>query len=555
MTETRAQLLERLAHEMATAGDSVPGSWDKFSVVAEITALGVRVTGFRYDGDVPGRAMLMDAEVIDTIADLRTASPGPSGELFDVYVARLDRDEGSIVDQAFSAATGSGYRVTAANVARIAGLVRPGSPFLPATAQAPVPPAEESNGPEADPEGWHKERDPWRGAVTRDVLEWPADGPDDWTSFGGAAAFSDAVPSAVGFRYRRIGDEDEAEPVIVGGDFLAHLQSWRAAAANEERGLAGAILLRLPSRTEPVQAHFVHGPTADQIRWDAADAVLAGRLRPAGPTGPVRIRPRPDPDRLDVTFLLDRVRADVAASLRGVGGWRRAGLAVDCAGGRSVGMVWDEAGQSRQWRPLLPPEDDLAELRAQTVRLDGAQWAGARIRAWAGTDRVDVTFFGPEGMAALIGSSPEQAEAALAPPPTPPAEPPSVPWPAQGGRLDADALLADVAAALLSSPDLATDDWQRVAFVLVFDGPDGAPAVTATALRYRFDGAAVVTAVPATGPVGKLRRATGGWPVCVLQGRRGSSSLMPYYLSGRDADRFRLDADTIAGAADQLRPV
>ena len=84
----RGALLADLADRMARAGHSIPGDWTGFSVVAEITALGVRVTGFRYDGDQPGLPILMDTEAITVIADLRAASPGPGGALFDIYVAR-----------------------------------------------------------------------------------------------------------------------------------------------------------------------------------------------------------------------------------------------------------------------------------------------------------------------------------------------------------------------------------------------------------------------------------------------------------------------------------
>ena len=51
MTPDRGDLLADLAARMTRAGDSIPGVWTGFSVVAEIAALGVRVTGFRYDGD------------------------------------------------------------------------------------------------------------------------------------------------------------------------------------------------------------------------------------------------------------------------------------------------------------------------------------------------------------------------------------------------------------------------------------------------------------------------------------------------------------------------
>ncbi|MDQ6936951.1 MAG: hypothetical protein M3140_04460, partial [Actinomycetota bacterium] len=151
MTQGRGALLTQLAQHMTRTGDSVPGAWDKFSVVAEMTALGVRVTGFRYDGERAGLPMLMDTDVIDTIADLRAASPGPNGEMFDLYIARIHRGSGPVVDQAFSAASGAGYRVTAANVSRIAELVRPGSPFLPA-APAPEPESETETEPRAEPE-------------------------------------------------------------------------------------------------------------------------------------------------------------------------------------------------------------------------------------------------------------------------------------------------------------------------------------------------------------------------------------------------------------------
>ena len=153
MAPDRGALLNDLADRMTRAGDSIPGSWTGFAVVAEITALGVRVTGFRYDGDEPGLPILMDTDAIQAIADLRSASPGPHGELFDIYVARLERANGRILDQAFTAQTGTPYRVTARSVTAVAELVRPGPPYLPVAAPAapPVPAAEPMPAPAATP--------------------------------------------------------------------------------------------------------------------------------------------------------------------------------------------------------------------------------------------------------------------------------------------------------------------------------------------------------------------------------------------------------------------
>ena len=137
MAPDRGELLTDLADRMARAGDSIPGSWTGFAVVAEITALGVRVTGFRYDGDAPGLPILMDTDAIEAIADLRAASPGPHGELFDIYVARLERASGRILDQAFTSPDGRavpGDRPVGDRCGR-AGATRPALP-----ARRPHPP-------------------------------------------------------------------------------------------------------------------------------------------------------------------------------------------------------------------------------------------------------------------------------------------------------------------------------------------------------------------------------------------------------------------------------
>ncbi|MDQ6938398.1 MAG: hypothetical protein M3140_11935, partial [Actinomycetota bacterium] len=388
-------------------------------------------------------------------------------------------------------------------------------------------------------------------ALTRDITEWVDPASAGGAGYGGAAAFGEESTTSVGFRYRA----GEAVPTVVGGEFLDHLRTLRDASPDRDGSLAGAALLRMPVPGEPVLVRFVYGRAAAQITWTAADEVLAGRLRPTGATGPIPLARRPSGDLLDVSALLDRARADVLASLRSHDGWQRFAFAVDAADGHSAAFTYDADGQPAALAPLFSPLADLIELRAQTVRTDGAQWAGAVMSAWAGTDRVDVSFFGADGIAGYLGGGPDRVAAALLPPPQPPETAPQVPWPPSGGRLNAAALLHEVSVAMLRSPDLSHDDWDRLAVVLVFGGSAAGPTAEANALRFTSAGRATVTAIPELGPVGKLRRATGGgWEVGVLQGGRGSSELTPYYLTGENAEPFRLDARTIAGAAEQLRP-
>ncbi len=145
MSDQRSALVADLTAELTKAADSVPGEWDGFSLVAEITALGVRVTGFRYYQQGPGLPMLMGTDVIETVAALRDASPGANGELFDIFVARLDRATGELAGNAFSSETGGQYRVTAAHVAAVAELIRPGVELVkPAPPQAEPPAQQEA---------------------------------------------------------------------------------------------------------------------------------------------------------------------------------------------------------------------------------------------------------------------------------------------------------------------------------------------------------------------------------------------------------------------------
>ena len=608
MTQDRAELLAALARGMTSCADGVPGDWDGFSVIAEITALGVRITGLRYFGDAPGLPTLTDTDVIQAIADLRAASPGPNGEMFDVYVARLDRSSGEVIDQAFSAEAGAGYRLTAANVGRIAALARPGRPFLPPSPIAappglshdqpepagfgeigsevehqgpagpepepqpqpapaaqpepepepeaqpepePEPEAQPEHQPEPQPEPAPETVTGLLPALTADITGWNELAGAEWTSYGAAARFSHDVVSSIGFRYH----DESAVPTFVGGGFLGHLRELRDASPGPTGDPAGAVLLRLMSRGGQVEARFVYGVSAEQITWMAADDTLAGRLRPV--LAPTAVEAPHSPDLLDPAALLARIKSDVAASLRGRDGWRSFALGVDVARGRAAAFVYTEDGTPQPFQPILSPLADLAELRTQTARPDGSQWAGATVHSWrTGGDRVDVTFHGDAGIDAFLGRGPDAAGLALRPHADPPVAEPRPPWPATGGHLDTQALVSAVSAAVLASPELLGDDWDRLAVVIAFAGS----TPTVSALRFRGGAPGALTAIADSGPIGKLRRSNPDelgrlWDACVLRGFRGATRLDPQFRFGSDADEFRLDAGSIAGAADRLRPV
>ena len=592
MTDRRTELLAALANDMSRTASELSADWDGFSLVAETGALGLRVTGFSYRGHGAGSPMLVDGQLIDIIEQLRAASPGPNGEMFDIYVARLSRSAGEVVDQAFSAATGAAYRVTAANVFRIAELVRPESPFLPAAAPTPTfeppvqappvqappvpaPPAQpvpprpvQPSVPDVAPTFARPEppappppsaqpepapapaaapapdpRDDALAALTRIIVNWPADG--DWSSYGAAVAFRD-YQSALGFRYL----DGVATPTFVGGDFHRQLHDLREIDRQATGEAAGAILLRLVDKTQPVQARFVYGPQAQQISWSAADAVMAGRLNPAGGAATVAIRP--DADLLDVTTILNRIKADVAASLRSRDRWRSFALGFDVAHGRTESYVYSDDGVPTAYSPVLSPEADIAELRRQSARPDGSMWAGAVVHAWPIAERVDVTFYGDAGIGAFLPAGSDGYP--LRPPADPPVDVPAAPWPPTGGHLDPNALLASVNQHVLADPALADGSWDSVAVVIAFDGRQP----TVSALRFQGGQASPVSITDA-GPIGKFRRATVDsagrwWDVCVLRGQRAQPGLSPEFRFSEQADSLRVDVDSIATRADELRP-
>ena len=576
MTPDRADLLVDLADRMTRAGDSIPGDWTGFSIVAEITALGVRVTGFRYDGDQPGLPILMDTDAITAIADLRAASPGPAGELFDIYVARLNRETGQILDQAFTAQGGAPYRVTAMTVTPIAELVRPGTPFLavaappepdpapepvPASEPAPEPgPGPESEAQAAAPPVTSPVAPPSAEGLTADLRRWRELRDDDWSGYGAAVAFAPNALYTVGFRY----GADGAVPTYVGDSFIRHLHEYRAADARhrehtQQPGAAGAALLRLVDRHQPVQIRMLYPPTSDQISWDAPDSALAQRLAPAA-TAVTTLAPRTDPDLLDPAALVERITSDVTASLRSRDGWSSFALAYDVAGGRSAGFLYTGDGRSEPYNLPLPPWSDLAELREQTARPDGGQWAGAVLHAWADDggashDRVDLSFWGQAGLNSFLLDATSGQGLRMRPPPEPPGRQPALPWPADGGHLDTDRLQSAVSARVRQAADLARDDWDRLAVVVAFT----TSKPTVRGLCYpAADGPVAETAIDDAGPIGKLRRSArrtdGRWPdVLVLQGRRGAErlDLTPYF--GDDA--AALAALPTGPLIDRVRPV
>ena len=592
----RGALLADLADRMTRAGDSIPGTWTGFSVVAEITALGVRVTGFRYDGDQPGLPILMDTDAITAIADLRVASPGPGGALFDIYVARLDRRTGQIVDQAFTAQSGAPYRVTAMTVTRIADLVRPGPAYLSPAAPPPPPPAPEPEpapppepepepapapepepepqpapgpeptpGPEPEPEP-AQEPDPEPqpapvtpastpaaeangtvDALTADIQGWPELAGSDWAGYGAAVSFWPNALYTVGFRYGPGG----ATPTYVGGSFLAHLHEYQAGHTSGD-GPAGAALLRIVRRGQPVEVRLLYPPASDQIHWDAPDDELARRLAPPGVPS-TALAARPASDLLEPAALIARVSADVAASLRARDGWLSYALAFDAASQRGEALLYTGAGRE-SYNLSLPVFADLTELREQTARPDGTQWAGVVVQAWIDHDRVDLSFWGQAGITSLLLDAADGDGARMRPPPVPPVATPPVPWPASGGHLDHDRLLDQVTDRVGHSPELGAEDWDRVAVLVTFDGS----AAAVRGLRYLGkDGPVAETAIADAGPIGKLRRsmrsADGRLPgAYVLSAYRGARRLdvRPYY--GADAATL---ADLPTGPLiDRIRP-
>ena len=138
--------------------------------------------------------------------------------MFAVFVARLERASGELVGNAFDAASGARFRVTAAHIRDVAELVRPGAsleppdpPAAPEAVVEPEPPAEPANtepvpptadepaetdrpaGPEPEPAA-----DPAataRAALAESMRTWPelAGG---WTHFAAVATFTAAGPHA-----------------------------------------------------------------------------------------------------------------------------------------------------------------------------------------------------------------------------------------------------------------------------------------------------------------------------------------------------------------------
>ncbi len=390
--------------------------------------------------------------------------------------------------------------------------------------------------------------------MTRDVLDWPELAGSEWTTYSAAVAFGPASSSTIGFRYLSDGS---GVPTFVGGTFLVDLRRLRGLSADPSGALPNAALVRAVGHAAPVQVRFIADPAAAaQITWSGVDTVIADNLR--GAPAPVNVPSvvlRPAPDLLDASALVSRIRADIAASLRGVEGWYTFGLGVDVARNRAAGFLYDVHGTPQQFVPILSPLDDLAELQAQTGRPDGTKWAGATIQAWAASSEIVLQFYDDAGITTFLGQGPDAAGAMLRPASVAPAAAPGMPWPPEGGYLDRNALLSAVASAVVSAPALAGGDWDRFAVVIRMDGPRPA----ASALRYYGEGPAIPTEIPAIGPVGKLRRATRSpdgalWDVCVLRGMRTTGEVRPDYRYGAAADDVRVDASTIQTVADALRP-
>lgn len=541
--DTVAGLTSRLTAQLRKAADSVPGDWDGFSVVAEITALGVRVTGFRYFQDRPGLPMLMDTDVIETVAALRQASPGGNGELFDVFVARLERTGGELAGNAFSVAGGARYRVTAAHVAEIAELVRPGTPLgVGATAQGESDDALRSLG--VSIRSWRELQD---GSVY----------------YAAVATFGADGTHSLGFRYAADGT---ATPSFVGGSFLSDLGAVRAARPGADGSPAAACLLRMAIAAEVPELRFIYDPAgAAQLSWAGADPQVADRLRPSDLPRAGVVQP-PAATTLDAPQLLARVENDVAASLRADDGWQRYALVVDVARRRAVSSFYAADGTPRSAPPTISPLEDLAELHRRTAA-DDPSWQGILALAWSGTDRLDVRLLEKAEVEQLLSDGPGPAAERIRPPEQPPSDaPPRPEWrprrpPSAAPTVPAaptearDAALRGVIAAITAAPDLAVLDWDR--FSLVIDATGARPV--ATGIRYFGYAPGQPTRFPDLGPVDAFRATSAredgtDWRVCVVRGMRSTRQINTEFFYGTDADTYLGSAERIYQHAEQLRP-
>lgn len=317
---------------------------------------------------------------------------------------------------------------------------------------------------------------------------------------------------------------------------------------------AGAALLRMLDRTGPLQVRLIYPPASSAIRWDAPDAELAKRLAPPNAASTTVVA-HPDPDRLEPGELVDRIRNDVAASLRSRDAWSSFAMAVDLSGQHSAAFLYQDDGTSEPFRLPMPVDSDLTELRGQTARPDGSRWVGTLVQSWAGTDRVDLSFWGQAGINSFLLDAADNNGQRMRPAAQPAQYPPAAPWPEVGGYLDRDRLLSEVTTRIGNAPALDGSDWDRLAVVISFGQ---GPGTEVRGLRYLgVDGPVAETALDDVGPIGKLRRSfrtpNGNLPnVLVLRGHRGGPGLDVSPLFGPAADD--LTALPTGPLIDRVRP-
>jgi len=123
----------------------------------------------------------------------------------------------------------------------------------------------------------------------------------------------------------------------------------------------------------------------------------------------------------------------------------------------------------------------------------------------------------------------------------------------------ADAMMRfgqEIAAGILSLPELSGADW--VSYAMAADVDERRLAVTA--FRYAASGEAIATEGPENDDVlWELQDAMAGpdgptWGVAIVQLERGSGRLAVRFLSGAEAERFRVEPGTMDEIAEELRP-
>lgn len=119
-----AELSQAIAGDILSSPDLAGSDWDSCALVAEVSAAVITVTAYRYSGSGPARPIRGPVDY-DLLQELWERTRGAHGEVWDIVIAKVQRDPAELVMDFVAGAAADRWRVTPATIDRLPELLRP----------------------------------------------------------------------------------------------------------------------------------------------------------------------------------------------------------------------------------------------------------------------------------------------------------------------------------------------------------------------------------------------------------------------------------------------